>query len=307
MTIHHGLKIKALRCIKDKKANRITTSNIFEISRKSLYNWSKGKYLDKNKRQKVKITPEIKCYIRAYVIKRYNFDYKLLIKAIRKKYHVCVSKSSVYNILKQMKITRKKVYKRTILAKKSVMRRKLKEFKRAIKNISFDDIISVDETSIDTHIVPSMGWAEQGTKIEVTKSNKRVRYTVTCAISYGNIFETQTITNSANAMTFLGFLKNMINKLPTNKITYILLDNARIHHAKIIKSHMSQLNHVQFIYNVPYSPEYNPIERVFSELKAIIKKYTITNLNIVKIIQKSLSKVKSENIISYFKKSLSIT
>ncbi len=108
MTIHHGLKMKTLRCVENKKANRVMTSNIFGISRKSLYNWSKGKYLNKNKKQKVKITPEIKCYIRAYVIKRYNFDYKLLIKAIRKKYRVCVSKSSVYNILKHMKITRKK-------------------------------------------------------------------------------------------------------------------------------------------------------------------------------------------------------
>lgn len=206
-----------------------------------------------------------------------------------------------------MKISRKKVYKKIILAKKSRLNKQIKEFKKAIKNISLNDIISIDETSIDTHIHSSYGWSDKGKKIIIEKNNSRIRYTLTCAISYGHIFENQIIKNSANAITFQSFIKNIVDKLPKNKVTYILLDNARIHHAKIIQSYIKRLQHVRFIYNVPYSPEYNPIEKVLNELKILIKKKHITNTNIIGTIQTALMGIKKENIINYYIKSLSGT
>jgi len=40
-----------------------------------------------------------------------------------------------------------------------------------------------------------------------------------------------------------------------------LMDNARIHRANNIKSLLTNLN---IIYNAPYTPEFNSIERIFS-------------------------------------------
>src|SRR3972149_10222765 len=74
--------------------------SIFRISNGSLFNWKNLKKINNLRENKKtfknhsKFTPQIKCYIREYVIKRINFDYKLLIRQIKRKFNICISKSS---------------------------------------------------------------------------------------------------------------------------------------------------------------------------------------------------------------------
>jgi transposase len=49
------------------------------------------------------------------------------------------------------------------------------------------------------------------------------------------------------------------------------MDNASFHHTERIKQ-MCDLAGVKLVYLPPYSPDLNPIEEFFSELKAFIKK-----------------------------------
>ena len=43
------------------------------------------------------------------------------------------------------------------------------------------------------------------------------------------------------------------------------MDNAAIHHNKKLADNLSNGNKI--IYNAPYSPQYNPIEMLFSKIK----------------------------------------
>ncbi len=52
------------------------------------------------------------------------------------------------------------------------------------------------------------------------------------------------------------------------------MDNANIHHAKILKSVFSKLN---IFYSAPYSPFLNPIEGFFAILKGRISKENYKN------------------------------
>ena len=49
------------------------------------------------------------------------------------------------------------------------------------------------------------------------------------------------------------------------------MDNCRVHHS-IKASNFITENHIDVIFNVPYGPEYNPIERVWAQLKLQFKK-----------------------------------
>ena len=66
---------------------------------------------------------------------------------------------------------------------------------------------------------------------------------------------------------------------------HILMDNARIHH-KAVKAIVDSGNLVLFI--PPYSPDFNPIEEVFSSMKSYIKKL-ITPLHSKIDIQRTLA------------------
>jgi len=169
----------------------------------------KNQILGKYKNRSTKYTPEIKCFIRRYVVSRTNFIVQKLLAAIKKKFNVQASRSGIYNILKLLKITRKKILKKTILYDKKTMNTKIKEFKKSVKNIQRSKIISVDETSFDTHITPNYGWSEVGKKITKIQKYTYKRFTIICAVSNKNVVHYKIIKGSANACHFKEFLENI--------------------------------------------------------------------------------------------------
>ena len=63
-----------------------------------------------------------------------------------------------------------------------------------------------------------------------------------------------------DANVFLGFLENILAKYSTGKIVMIL-DNARIYHAKLIQPFLGKVkDRLELIFLLPYSPELNLIE-----------------------------------------------
>ena len=91
-------------------------------------------------------------------------------------------------------------------------------------------------------------------------------------------------------------LKNKVK----NKYPNILLDNARIHHARILKESVTD---IRFIYNIPYTPEYNPKEQVFSKLKYLLRISNLTNENTLENIKLSLNKITTSELEGYFRNS----
>jgi len=67
-----------------------------------------------------------------------------------------------------------------------------------------------------------------------------------------------------NAMTFQSFLEKMLSHRLSDRKLVVILDNAKYHHAKLLKPflrrHRKQLK-LEFL--PAYSPELNPIERVW--------------------------------------------
>lgn len=234
---------------------------------------------------------------------RVTFIMEHLLKLLKKKFNLIAKKSSVYKIIEKFKITRKRIKKKFIYGKVNIHTNKIKQFKNQIKNINMSDIISIDETSIDTHIHNIYGWSMRGTKISKIIRKLKKRYTVICAISKAKIIHYKIIKGSANAQLFKQFVEELVIKGVKNK--YLLMDNAKIHHSKILKKYMD-LSENKILYNVPYSPEYNPIEQLFSKLKLIIRR-KLNNQNPKNLkdnIKTSLKRISSNELNNYYTNSL---
>lgn len=299
-----SFKLRVINCYNTKKYKIKDLLNIFNISNGSLYKWLKqyknGSLKIKNKR-KEKLTKEMKCYIRSYVIRRVNFNYKKLILLIQKRYRILISKSLLYKCIASMEISKKKIRKRFIYTKQHIRDDQITNFKKAIENTHLSNIISIDETSIDTHISNDYGWSKKGKRLIKINKNLKVRYTVISAISNKKILLNKIIKGSANAVIFVNFIKELIELIePTN---IILLDNARIHHSNLLKEYMKTKTN-KFIYNVPYSPEYNPIEKVFSMVKNTLKNVNYTNNTIKFHINKAFTCINPNHLDNFYKKSL---
>jgi transposase len=73
-----------------------------------------------------------------------------------------------------------------------------------------------------------------------------------------------------DAEVFLKFLGNTLKLYPTGKIVMIL-DNSRIHHAKMLESFLLENKHrLELVFLPPYSPKINLIEGLWGWLKSEI-------------------------------------
>jgi len=210
----------------------------------------------------------------------------------------------LYKIINKLNITRKKIKKETVVKNKIKHNRDVRKFLKTIKEIPLNKIISIDESHFNNEITSNYGWSIKGKQIFKKIYIKiKKRYTLICAVSNKKVVHYKIIDGSSNAIIFKNFLEELNNKTSNNK--YLLLDNARIHHSKIVKEYMEHISH-KLIYNAPYSPEYNPIEKVFSKIKTLVRQKS--NNGIPKKLQNnikySLKKITSSDLTNYFNKSL---
>ena len=76
--------------------------------------------------------------------------------------------------------------------------------------------------------------------------------------------------DSFDAPKFIRFLEGLRGAVGKEKV-YVLLDNCRVHHAKLTQPYWERLN-FEPVWNVAYMPEYNAaIERYWGQLKATFR------------------------------------
>ena len=110
-------------------------------------------------------------------------------------------------------------------------------------------------------------WFERGKQRIIKTFGKHRGVKLVGALNYetGEIYCEEH--ESYDAEVFLKFLKNVVLKNPNGK-TVIILDNARIHHAKVLQPFIEEKKgFLQLVYLPPYSPELNLIEGLWKWLK----------------------------------------
>jgi transposase len=82
-----------------------------------------------------------------------------------------------------------------------------------------------------------------------------------------------------DAKVFLSFLNNVLTRYPKGKIVMVL-DNARIHHAKLLKDFLEANPRLMLMFLPPYSPKLNLIEGLWGWLKdSVINNVFFRNRN----------------------------
>ena len=280
----------------------------FNISKSTLYNWinlydKQLLYVSNNRSTyKSKISPPIHKYIITYVTKKVSF--KNLRRYIRNIFNVFVSKSSIYRILAINNITNKKISNK-IIPKKFNNSKIINKFKTHIKTINSDNIVSIDESSFDEHLIPFSGWSKKGHTIKkIFNTSNKKRITLTLAVTKNKIIDYDMTNGSSNSHKFKTFLADKV--LPKINNSFLLMDNVKFHHSQIVKDLVANTTN-KIIYNIPYNPETNPIEFVFSSIKKFVRdKKFISNDTLSNLIKRSLKLVTPNKLKNIFKHSLNI-
>ena len=168
------------------------------------------------------------------------------------------------------------------------IKEQIKDFYNEIKNYNIDDIICIDETSLNSLQLRHYCYNEVGKRCVVKTNSQEVfkKYTGIFAISINGVEGYELYNKSGiDGDRLLAFLERFINKYK-NKV--IILDNASSHRNIRVKELINKNN--KLIYSVPYQHYTNSIEMFFSLLKSKLQKkqglyYEDLNNNIKEVIK----------------------
>ena len=119
--------------------------------------------------------------------------------------------------------------------------------------------------------VPNKEWSAKNTNVSIEYSNINKQTTaIISAISLQRGIDlTMTFDNSVNILKFKEYLDELRRIYFFDDIC-IYMDNLSVHRSREIRDRMDDL-YFGYVYGPPYSPDFNPIESVFSIFKRSMK------------------------------------
>lgn len=236
--------------------------------------------------------------IKKYLDKDKFITIKIIQKKLFKKFNKTYSLTFIYTIIKKtLKYSYKKINNKLFNKSKRELKKQQNSFIKKIKNIDTNKVICIDETYMYSNYSNNYGWSKSGTQLINHKKSNPIKYSIIMAITNKKIINCTVSNKNVNSETFLDFMK-ILNDTYDNH--YFLMDNVKFHKSKNITELFStSTNKLLFI--PPYSPQYNPIEEVFSQIKRHIK--SCNRKNMICKLKKAIKSVKGEHLTNYYKHS----
>lgn len=148
---------------------------------------------------------------------------------------------------------------------------KRKKFLKEIENIPPADIVYSDETGIDDNEVVLTGWAQRGKRCYARKKAKRkIRYNITAALNLKQLFAPFVFEGHSNKAIYETYVEQvLVPSLRPGMV--IIIDNASFHKSSKIETLVKAAG-CRIIFLPPYSPDFNPIEHRWADIKNAIRK-----------------------------------
>ena len=140
-----------------------------------------------------------------------------------------------------------------------------------ISGLKSSDLVFLDESSCNTDMTRRYAYSVGGTRaVDSAPISKPKSTTILSSIQLDGTMLYTTYSGGTTAEKFKNYLENtLIPRLAKNSI--VIMDNMKSHHAKDVKKCLDERK-VNYLYLPPYSPDFNPIEKLWSKIKAILRK-----------------------------------
>lgn len=131
-----------------------------------------------------------------------------------------------------------------------------------------DVLLFADECSVQQAPTCVKTWAPKGKTPVVKSPGGRKRQQVIGALNPETGAVVSALANNLKTPAFKAFLKGTIRHYKDRGKIFLVLDNAKTHHAKAIQRFLELVSHkLELIFLPPYSPELNPIEQFWKFMR----------------------------------------
>lgn len=218
-----------------------------------------------------RITPYMEDMLRQQLVRQADMFRSEMRDWLHEKTDVYVSLSAISRTLKAIGWTRKTC--RRVAQQRDQELRNL--YLRRVSFFKSEQLIFVDESGCDKKAGQRrMGWSPLGsTPVKVDELNRDVRYQILPAYNVKGILLSRIYTGSTDAAWFEDFVHQLLRHCRPwpGPRSVLVMDNASWHNKESIER-ICAVRGVKVLFLPPYSPDFNPIEEFFAELKAYIKR-----------------------------------
>jgi len=132
-------------------------------------------------------------------------------------------------------------------------------------------LVFIDETWASTNMAPLRGWAPEGERLRVGIPHGHwKRTTFIAGLRLTGLTAPMTIDGSINGASFLDYVKRIL--IPTlSPGDIVVADNLSSHKSDQVREAIEAAG-AKLRFLPPYSPDFNPIEKAFSKLKALLRR-----------------------------------
>lgn len=209
----------------------------------------------------------------SYLEKNICLDSKEIAAYIQNKFGVEYSVSGVTALLHSLGFVYKKAKAVPGKADKEKQRLFIEEY-LSLKKKSEGKIYFADSVHPRHNSIISYGWIKKGEDFEVPSNTGRYHLNITGAIDIESMEMVTKSSQWVDADAICELLKALRAKNLSGEMIYLVLDNARYNRSWKVKELACDLG-IELIYLPPYSPNLNPIERVwkFFKKKVLYNRY----------------------------------
>lgn len=180
---------------------------------------------------------------------------------------------------------------------------KRETWKKQIPENDVNNLVFLDESGVNTNMTRYYARSKTNERaVDSTPVNTPCNTTILSSLRLdGNTAHT-VYRGGTTAERFAEYLKDTL--LPTlSRNDIIVMDNMRSHHAKAVKE-VLDTSGIRCLYLPPYSPDLNPIEKMWSKLKAYLRKVKVrTASELPTAIEEAFSTVHSSDCLGWFRSS----
>jgi transposase len=149
-------------------------------------------------------------------------------------------------------------------------RKKRREFRKEIAPIESKRLVFVDETGVTTAMTPRDGRAPSGERVEASAPASWESVTVIAAMGLDGVRAPLMLPGSVNAATFESYVEQvLVPALRPGDV--VVFDNLSSHLGPAVFEAIEHAG-AKVLPLPPYSPDYTPIEEMFSKFKGFLRR-----------------------------------
>lgn len=178
-----------------------------------------------------------------------------------------------------------------------------KEWKEKQENhveLPVDKLVFLDESGVNIDMVRRYGRAKNKNRVnDYAPVNTPKKTTLVSSVRLDGTQAYEFFQGSLNGKNFLSYVKNTL--IPTlKKGDIVVMDNLSCHKVKGVKEAIEEAG-ASVLYLPPYSPDFNPIEMMWSKIKALLRNWKTDTFELLhSVIPDAFSSVSVSDISGWF-------